>query len=142
VFRIEPGALETAHKCETVSRETRPAQPQTPGSVPKLPLSGVFFLHKRSPMSSETFYPSDPEERGCGRRLNKTWMGSPRPSPRRWLRSKVTSAVVIVADGESEISTVWHWLLAWHIALTIALISFRKNPSESDTCDVRIDTRP
>ncbi|KAI1461926.1 hypothetical protein F4805DRAFT_411440 [Annulohypoxylon moriforme] len=55
-------------------------------------------------------------------------MGSPRPSPRRWLQSKVASAKVRKRI-EVLIPSAGRILLIRHIALTIALISFRKNPS-------------
>ncbi|OTB15551.1 hypothetical protein K445DRAFT_22492 [Daldinia sp. EC12] len=55
-------------------------------------------------------------------------LGSPRPSPRRWLRSKVASAEVRERDGWLH-NLGKESLALWHIALTIALISFRKNPS-------------
>ena len=77
--------------------------------------------------------PLGPNERtkGLEEEIRGRWnclceTGSPRPSPRRWLRSKVASAAL---QKRMAILVAANFLFARHIALTIALISFRKNPS-------------
>lgn len=63
-----------------------------------------------------------------GSALVSVEMGSPRPSPRRWLRSKVASAAAESDIDLDPLSGKEDTLILWHITLTIALISFRKNP--------------
>jgi hypothetical protein len=95
------------------SRETRPAQPQaTLHSRQREDKGRLFPFTNALPTSSETFYSANREERGCCRRLNKTWVDSPRPSPRRWLRSKVASA----ARAADDVFMSWHWSSAVALA--------------------------
>jgi hypothetical protein len=77
--------------------------------------------------------PSDSPTRREGRLLVASeGQSSPGPSPRRWLRSKVASAA---AGGRVPQRFCWkrgkrgHPRPLRHIALTIALVSFRKNSS-------------
>ncbi|KAI1828568.1 hypothetical protein F4861DRAFT_8723 [Xylaria intraflava] len=115
-----------------VCRETRPAQPHVRFANDLICLAAEHFsiftdLFPKPPGGLFTTSPRRHTRMKSGRTLVSVGMGSPRPSPRRWLRSKVTSAAVEKVV-ESEPLKREDALALRHIALTIALISFRKNP--------------
>lgn len=101
--------METARRVRDRSRETRPAQLVGPYVLPDKRLTRIFSIHP-------CWVARQDGGVNCG-------LDPPRPSPRRWLRSKVASA-------SSTLDVFLDSFVLRHVALTIALISFRKNPAQ------------